>query len=93
METSEYILWRNQNRGVLKICLIKFGLSRSSFYSLYERLALKILKPNIKVVAQMVVLWSKHNNVISKSHATIQFRAEKYTSYITNIGNDNLSTI
>ena len=51
METGEHILWRNQNRGILEICLIKFRLSRSSFYSLYERLALEILKPNIKVVA------------------------------------------
>ncbi len=51
METREYILWRNQNRCILKICLIKFGLSRSTFNSLYKRLALEILKPNIKVVA------------------------------------------
>ena len=46
METSEYILWRNQNRGILEICLIKFGLSRSSFYSLYECLPLVILMMN-----------------------------------------------
>lgn len=93
MESSEYILWWNQNRGILEICLIKFGLSRSSFYSLYERLTLEILKPNIKVVAQMVILWFKHNNVISEGHATIQLRAEEYTTHITNIGNDYLSAI
>ena len=41
----------------------------------------------------MVILWSKHNNVISEGHATIQLRAEEYTTHITNIGNDYLSAI